>query len=275
MVSACTVELNWDNQMAAKFFDRTPESWQDLEEMVKQAFAEMGYISNRGHKLKTVRGTVEIDVHATKESTPIPTVVLCECKHWDKPIPQNVIHGFRTVCSDAGAHFGLIISKKGFQPGAEETRTATNIHLMNFEEFQSTFFGEWMTGAMMLLARMRDQLLPIFRAFSGLQDNGLDLIDIETIEGVDAFNKYSVFFGYDGGYSLFFIQGASFPATINDPRGDPREITQVIVQSHREYLEIAREAVVEGTKRFNLPAIYFSDTGQILNPANCNGRAAG
>ena len=261
--------------MAEKFFDRTPESWQDLEEMVKQAFTEMGYISNRGHKLRTIRGTVEIDVHAIKESTPIPTLVLCECKHWDKPVPQSVIHGFRTVCSDAGAHFGLIISKKGFQPGADETRTATNIHLMNFEEFQSTFFSEWRTGAMMMLAMMCDQLLPIFRASSGLQENGLDLIDNETIKGVDVFNKYSIFFGADGAYSQFFIQGASFPATINDPRGDPRKIMQVTVHSHREYLEIAREAVVEGTKRFNLPAIYFSVTGQILNPANCNGRTTG
>ncbi len=96
----------------------------------------------------------------------------------------------------------------------------------------------------------------------------MDLINNETIKGVDVFKKYSIFFGYDGGYSQFFIQGASFPATINDPRGDPREIMQVTAHSHREYLEIAREAVVEGTKRFNLPATYFSDTGQILNPAN-------
>jgi hypothetical protein len=261
--------------MTAKFFDRTPENWQDLEEMVKQAFAQMGYKSNRGHKLKTIRGTVEIDVHAIKQSTPIPTVVLCECKHWDKPIPQNVIHGFRTVCSDAGAHFGLIISKKGFQPGAEETRTATNVHLMKFEDFQTTFFNEWRTGAMFMLAMMRDQLLPIFRAFSGFQENGLDLIDNETIKGIDALKKYSIFFGYDGGYSLFFIDGASFPATINDPRGDPRKITQVTAHSHREYLEIAREAVVEGTKRFNLPEIYFSNTGQILNPSNGKGRTNG
>ncbi len=128
---------------------------------------------------------------------------------------------------------------------------------------------------MMMLARMRDQLLPIFRASSGLQENGLDLIDNETIKGVDVYKKYSIFFGYDGRYSLFFIEGASFPATINDPRGDPRKITQVTAHSHREYLEIAREAVVEGTKRFNIPEIYFSNTGQILNPANGKGRAIG
>lgn len=251
--------------MAEKFFDSSPGSWQDLEQLVEQAFAEMGYESNRAHKLKTIRGTVEIDVHAIKRSTPIPTVVLCECKYWDKPVPQNVVHGFRTVCSDAGAHFGLIISKKGFQPGAEETRTATNVHLMNFEEFQCTFFEEWRIGATMILAKMRDQLLPILRAFSGFQEMGLDLIDEEKIKGVDVFHKYSIFFGADGAYREFFIGNEGFPATFNDPRGDPREIARITVHSHREYLQIAREAVVEGTKRFNLPAVYFSDTGQALN----------
>ena len=99
--------------MTGNFFDHAPETWQELEEMVQQAFAEMGYESSRNYKLKTVRGTVDIDVHAIKSSTPIPTVVLCECKHWDKSVPQSVVHGFRTVCSDAGAHFGLIISKRG------------------------------------------------------------------------------------------------------------------------------------------------------------------
>jgi len=249
--------------MATKFFDRTPERWQDLEEMVKQAFTEMGYKSDRAHKLKTVRGTVEIDVYAIKESTPIPTVVLCECKHWDKPVPQNVIHGFRTVCSDAGAHFGLIISKKGFQAGAEETRIATNVHLMDFEEFQATFIAEWKSGVMMMLVMMKDQLLPILRASVGCRENGLDLISQDVINGIEVFEKYSIFFGADGAFSQFFIGDASFPATINDPRGDPHKITQVSVRSHREYLEMAREAVVEATKRFNLPATYFSDTGQI------------
>jgi hypothetical protein len=49
--------------MAANFFDRKPSSWQELEEMVHQAFTEMGYLSNRAHKLNTIRGTVELDIH--------------------------------------------------------------------------------------------------------------------------------------------------------------------------------------------------------------------
>jgi hypothetical protein len=254
--------------MTKKIFDTTPNTWQELERMVKQAFSEMGYESSLNYKLKTVRGTVDIDVHAIKSSTPIPTLVLCECKYWDKSVPQNVVHGFRTVCSDAGAHFGLIISKKGFQSGAKNSRSRTNIHLMNFVEFQKTFFEEWKTGAFMMMAMMRDQLLPIYRAFSGMKQNGLDLINKEMIKGVDAGAKYSIFFGFDGRYSKFFIEDGSFPETINDPRGDPREITKIIVRSHREYIEIAREAAIEATQRFNLPTIYISDNGEILNQAN-------
>ena len=202
--------------------------------MVDQAFNEMGYESSRAHRLSTVRGAVEIDVHAIKTSTPIPTVVLCECKYWDKPVPQQVVHGFRTVCADAGAHFGLIISRKGFQSGAEMSRVATNVHLMNFEDFQKTFFSEWRSGVFVMLAKMRDQMLPILRAASGFQDSGLDTINSKTIEGINAFEKYAIFFGNQGGYSSYFILEGTFPSTFNDPRGDPRDITFVTAHSHRE-----------------------------------------
>jgi hypothetical protein len=260
------------NYMATTFFDRTPANWKELEDLVQQAFVEMGYESNRAYKLKTVRGTVEIDVHAIQISTPIPMIVLCECKHWNKPVTQNVIHGFRTVCQDAGAHFGLIISNRGFQSGAENSRIATNVHLMNFQEFQGTFFSEWKQGVFMMLVKMRDQLLPISRASVGMQENGLDLIDKVKLEGVDALKKYSIFFGYDGGYSKFFIYDAPFPATINDPRGNPKRIVRTKVFSHREYIEIAREAVVEATRHFDLPSTYFSHMGTMLDPTNSGGK---
>src|SRR5262245_57201905 len=118
------------------FYDHEPSSWQELEELTLQAFKEMGYESNRNYQLVTVRGTVRIDVHSIKTSSPIPTIVLCECKYWDKPVDQNAILSFRTICQDAGAHYGLIISRKGFQSGAAATRVSTNVHLMTFTEFQ-------------------------------------------------------------------------------------------------------------------------------------------
>lgn len=244
-----------------RFFDHVPTTWQELEELVAQSFTEMGYESSKNFSLKTARGTVAIDVFAVKRSTPIPTTVLCECKYWDKAVPQNVVHGFRTVCADAGAHFGLIISKVGFQRGANETREFTNVHLMNFEEFQETFFDEWKTGAFVLLAKMESQILPILRASHGYSENGLDLISESEIEGIDPFQKYSILLGNQGRFSNYFVNDGTFPDIINDPRGDPRKVSQVEVHSHREYLEIAREAVIEATQLFNLPRTYFADNG--------------
>jgi hypothetical protein len=241
------------------FFDRTPTDWKDLEQMVQQAFAEMGYQSHRAHSLATIRGSVEVDVHAVKTSTPIPTVVLCECKYWNKPIPQVVVQSFRTVCSDAGAHFGLIISKKGFQTGANETRNSTNIHLMTFEEFQRSFFREWASGVYLMLNAMRDELLPIFRASTGIVEYGLDTVKKEMLAEINILEKYSLFFGLDSQHSNYFSFGAQFPVTFCDPRGSPKEICRISVNSHREYFEVARQGLVQCRKYFNLKPKYFSE----------------
>ncbi|EBA17413.1 hypothetical protein RSK20926_06742 [Roseobacter sp. SK209-2-6] len=251
--------------MGRTFFDKPPADWQELEELVTQAFFEMGYESYRNYKLCTVRGAANIDVHAVKKTAPIPIVVLCECKYWNQPVPQQVVHSFRTICSDSGAHFGLIISKAGFQSGAELSRASTNVHLMDFDQFQETFFQEWHAGVFTLLTKMHDQLLPILRAWSGVESNGVDLVGKNKIGNVNAFRKYDIFFGSEGNFSRYFSGNSSFPAVINDPRGDPERIEQVTVSSHREYLEIAREAVIDGTNHFELPQIYFSSQGRLLD----------
>lgn len=251
--------------MGRAFFDKPPANWQNLEDLVAQAFCEMGYQSNRNYKLSTVRGAVNIDVHAVKETAPIPTRILCECKYWSQPVPQQVVQGFRTICSDSGAHFGLIISKAGFQSGAELSRTSTNVHLMNFEQFQETFFQEWQKGAFSLLAKMKDQILPIFRVCSGMESDGLELVGRKGLENVNVLEKYDMFFGSKGGYLQYFLGNSSFPTVINDPRGDPDRLRQVSISSHREYLEIAREAVIDVTNLFGLPEIYFSRQGRLLD----------
>ena len=67
---------------------------------------------------------------------PPPSVYLCECKHWRRAVPQEVVHAFRTVMADVGAHRGFIISIAGFQEGAFEAVANTNIDLVTFEELQ-------------------------------------------------------------------------------------------------------------------------------------------
>jgi len=229
------------------FFDSEPNSWQDLEEQVHQAFEEMGYEATRDCELETVRGRVRVDVYAVKKTTPIPTVIVCECKCWKKAVDQNVVYALRSVCSDIGSHFGLLISKVGFQSGAQETRDSTNIHLLNFSEFQATFFSEWKCGIVMRLADITDELQPL--VYNKYLDKNANLAKL--LEGINVFSKYEVFFG-ERRFTNFFIEDKPFPIDIFDPRGDPRTLTLITARSHREYFDLCLAGASEAKIYFGL-----------------------
>ncbi len=210
--------------MSYKIFDHEPKTWERLEEMTCQAFHEMGYTSHQNYTVKTVRGDVKIDVYALNNKTSIPTIVLCECKYWNKPVNQQIIYSFRTICHDIGAHFGLIISKKGFQSGAETTRQSTNIHLLDFNQFQEQFFQEWRNGVCMEIVAMQDSFFP-----NMLKDKDLCIVSFKKY---DLFNKVA----------NHFIENKGFPISVIDPRGNIEETKNIKINSHRHFLEIAKEA---------------------------------
>ena len=232
--------------MANMIFDTTPGKWEELEEMVNQAFLEMGYESKQNHEVKTVRGRVRIDVYAIKKSSPVPTVILCECKHWSKPVEQNVILGFRTICSDIGAHYGLIISRAGFQSGANDSRDATNIHLLSFSDFQQTFFKEWKLGIFMKFAQMCDTMIKLLPGHP-------DCSEIQgKLRNINVFDKYSMFFGGERRYTNYFIEDSEFPIQITDPRDDPTVSKKITIPSHRQYFEIGKEACADARAHFGI-----------------------
>lgn len=235
--------------MENKIFDHKPKTWQELEEMVCQAFNEMGYKCEKNYEISTVRGKVKVDLFAVDERTPIPTIVLCECKYWNKPVEQSVVHSFRSVCADIGAHYGLIISKKGFQAGAKATRESTNIHLLNFDQFQSTFFEEWRKGVFMILSGLSDRLLPLLRMETSTIKNLTT--NEKTIFLSNFFIKYSIFFG-DQRFTKFFIEKNIFPIDAVDPKGDPCHLNKITISTPREFLEIAKAAVSDACKYYGI-----------------------
>lgn len=209
--------------MTNKIYNHKPKTWQQLEDMVYLAFIEMGYISHKSHSYKTIRGRVAVDVIAVDKITPIPTTILCECKYWNKPVNQQIIYAFRSVCLDIGAHYGLVISKKGFQCGAEQTRQNTNVHLLNFEQFQNKFFDKWRESIFMEIVKMRDAFLPKLYRDEKLTKK--------------AFLKYALF----EKVSDHFIFNKKFPIVIVDPRDNINSTKKIIVKSHRHFFEIAKK----------------------------------
>ncbi|MBC7872255.1 MAG: restriction endonuclease [Chitinophagaceae bacterium] len=128
--------------------------------MVGQLFTESGCDVEISKIVKLVRGSKEIDVYVEDNTVTPKTRILCECKFWKKAVPQEIVHSFRTVVSDFGAHHGFIITMVGFQSGCVEAIQNTNIELITFELLQEIYFDKWISSIAAQYMRYADRLFP-------------------------------------------------------------------------------------------------------------------
>lgn len=130
---------------------KLPVDWKDLQNKVAEIFTDIGYETKIDKPIKTVRSVVRIDVLAKDQSQTPEIIYLCECKYWNKKIPQAIINEFRTVVQDFGANYGIIISKNGFQKGALLAARYTNIKLVDWFGFQDIFEEKWLPAVSLKL----------------------------------------------------------------------------------------------------------------------------
>ncbi len=150
-----------------RIFDHQPASWQELQDMVGQLFRELGCQVEVGGTVKLVRGSKEIDVYVEDTGITPQSIYLCECKHWDKPIPQEVVHSFRTVIQDFGANRGFVVSRRGFQSGCVKAAKNTNVELLTFEQIQDLFFDRWRISMSYRYMPYADRLFPYWDPSGG------------------------------------------------------------------------------------------------------------
>lgn len=157
----------------------TPTDWRDLQEQVAAILRECGFAAEVEKSVPNVRGSKKVDVYAEETVRGRKYIILCECKHWGAAVPQDVIHGFRTIVSDTGANVGYVIAPSGFQSGAFAASELTNLQLVTWEEFQATFEESWLEYFSKSLTERLDPLLtycePLLpRWFDGLPDHEQD-----------------------------------------------------------------------------------------------------
>lgn len=120
-----------------------PSDWKDLQNKVGEILKQCGFYVEIEKTIQTARGQAEIDVYAEENIKGRRNLIICECKYWKANIPQNVIHGFRTVVNDLGCNIGYIITTSDYQSGSVNTAQYTNIELLTWEDFQLIFFESW------------------------------------------------------------------------------------------------------------------------------------
>jgi restriction system protein len=120
-----------------------PKTWQDLQNKVRRLYSECGWIATTEEEINTARGPVVVDVLAHDERQTPPLTVICECKCWERRVPKSVVHSLRTVISDYGANWGILISSKGFQKGTVEAAAHSNLKLLDWLEFEAMLRASW------------------------------------------------------------------------------------------------------------------------------------
>jgi hypothetical protein len=126
-----------------KITNKLPKDWKDLQYKVSEILERCRFKVEIEKVIETARGKVELDVYAEETIKGRKYSIVCECKYWKSNIPQNVIHGFRTVVNDLGCNIGYVITTSDYQSGAIKTSEYTNIELLTWEDFQELFFESW------------------------------------------------------------------------------------------------------------------------------------
>ena len=200
-------------------------------------FGEIGCTTKIEYTIDLVRGRKEVDVYVEDNHTVPKSIYLCECKHWKRPVTQEVIHGFRTVLADFGANRGFIISNAGFQKGAIEASSKTNIDLVTFKALQEIFFDRWVEAMVKRLMPYSDRLFPYWD-YSGGKQPKIPWTDEHRRKLLDLNYRYSVLIDIGPKDEYFGFQ-KTFPSEVPDPMSNAVEKKTVTVKSYRQYFDLA------------------------------------
>jgi restriction system protein len=238
---------------------KVPDTWQNLQTEAGRLLKECGFDVEVEKKIETARGTVEVDVYAVEVIKGRKYVTLCECKHWKSNVPQNTVHGFRTVMGDFGANQGYIVSMAGFQEGAYKATENTNVRLVTWVQLLDEFSASWMehyffptiTETLDPLLSYTEPFLPAWFDKLSVDDQGAYLTLKEKYDEfgwmIMSFTTYHRMFRQDEPYpELPIRRRLGNDSTI--AKNVPKEILDET--HHREFLEVAIEFGTSVIKQF-------------------------
>lgn len=218
--------------------ERDPENWQDLQKFTAKVFFEMGCKPEVEKTIKTVRGSVEIDVYVLDPAHTPPLILICECKYWSKRIPKHVVHSIRTVAADCGANRVYLISKEGFQKGAIEAADNSNVVLVNWLDFQKIFYSRWVQSMTKKLYKYADIIFEYMDVFNDRMGK-VDWTEENKNLHASLMLRSSIYI-----YANRWVRSGesiiSFPMKTRNPKTQGGE--EIILRNYREYFDMAFSA---------------------------------
>jgi restriction system protein len=117
-------------------------TWQEYQEEVSAFFRSLGLDATTNHSVQGVRTSHDIDVYVRSHHVGFDVVWIVECKHWSTPVTKLHVLALREIVTDLGADRGVLLCETGFQSGALEAATLTNVHATSLSALRGTASAE-------------------------------------------------------------------------------------------------------------------------------------
>lgn len=112
--------------------------WNDYQEEAAALFRAMGLDAATNVPVRGARTTHDVDVVVKSRHAGFEVQWLVECKHWKVPVSKLHVLGLRTIVAETGSDRGILLCEAGFQSGAIEAATLTNVQVTSLEHVRVT-----------------------------------------------------------------------------------------------------------------------------------------
>lgn len=113
-------------------------NWKEYQEETAKFFRSLGLEAETDVTIKGVRTEHDVDVLVMSKHAGFEVTWIVECKLWNTKVTKLHVLALREIVSDIGADRGILLAENGFQSGAIEASSLTNVHLTSLQKVMVT-----------------------------------------------------------------------------------------------------------------------------------------
>jgi restriction system protein len=112
--------------------------WKEYQEEAAEFFRSLGLDANTDASIQGVRTKHNVDVLVKSHHYGFDVTWIVECKHWKESVSKLHVLALREIVTDTGADRGILLCEAGFQSGAVEAASLTNVQVTSLAHLNVT-----------------------------------------------------------------------------------------------------------------------------------------
>jgi hypothetical protein len=146
--------------------------WEQYQHDTADLLRELGFTTVVNERLRAPSDAVHnVDVSARITVAGVAVTWIVECKYWNRRVDQLHVSALKDIVNDLGADRGMVISERGFLPGAIRVVRGKNITLTSLEDLRANAADDLLAARVRAvdwrLLRLSRAIIRGLRTFTG------------------------------------------------------------------------------------------------------------